>query len=60
LVVGLSHQDLGERLGVYRETVTEALSELKTAGLLEIGRRRLRLLDEARLQEIADKGRMAG
>ena len=60
LVVGLSHQDLGERLGVYRETVTEALSELKTAGLLEIGRRRIRLLDEARLQEIADKGRMAG
>jgi CRP/FNR family transcriptional regulator, cyclic AMP receptor protein len=55
LVVGLSHQDLGERLGVYRETVTEALNELKAAGLLEIGRRRIRLLDEARLREIADR-----
>ena len=54
LIEGLSHQDLGERLGVYRETVTEALNELKAAGLLEIGRRRIRLLDEARLQEIAD------
>ena len=57
LVVGLSHQDLGERLGVDCETVTEALNELKTAGLLEIGRRRIRLLDEARLQEIADTSR---
>jgi CRP/FNR family cyclic AMP-dependent transcriptional regulator len=54
LVEGLSHQDLGDRLGVYRETVTEALNELKAAGLLEIGRRRIRLLDEARLQAIAD------
>jgi CRP/FNR family transcriptional regulator, cyclic AMP receptor protein len=54
LVEGLSHQDLGDRLGVYRETVTEALNELKAAGLLEIGRRRIRLLDEARLQDIAD------
>jgi CRP/FNR family transcriptional regulator, cyclic AMP receptor protein len=54
LVEGLSHQDLGDRLGVYRETVTEALNGLKAAGLLEIGRRRIRLLDEARLREIAD------
>jgi CRP-like cAMP-binding protein len=54
VVEGLSHQDLGDRLGVYRETVTEALNELKAAGLLETGRRRIRLLDEARLQQIAD------
>ena len=54
MVEELSHQDLGDRLGVYRETVTEALNGLKVAGLLEIGRRRIRLLDEARLQQIAD------
>ncbi len=54
VVEGLSHQDLGDRLGVYRETVTEALNELKAAGLLEIGRRRIRVLDEARLRAIAD------
>lgn len=54
LVEGLSHQDLGDRLGVYRETVTEALNELKAAGLLEIGRRRIRVLDEARLRAVAD------
>ena len=54
VVEGLSHQDIGERLGVYRETVTEALKELKAAGLVEIGRRRIRVLDDARLAEIAD------
>ena len=54
VVEGLSHQDLGDRLGVYRETVTEALNELKAAGVLEIGRRRIRVLDEARLQAVAD------
>jgi hypothetical protein len=34
--------------------VTEALRELKAAGLVEIGRRRIRVLDDARLAEIAD------
>lgn len=42
---GLSHQDIAERLGVYRETATYALSELRRAGLIEIGRRRIRLID---------------
>jgi CRP-like cAMP-binding protein len=37
-VSGLSHQDIAEQLGVYRETVTSALNELKTAGMIEIGR----------------------
>lgn len=40
-VHGLSHQDIAERLGVYRETATSALNELKTAGLIEIGRKRI-------------------
>ena len=37
-VRGLSHQDIAEQLGVYRETVTSALNELKTAGIIDIGR----------------------
>lgn len=53
-VEGLSHQDLGDRLGVYRETVTGALKELKGAGVIEIGRRRIRVLDDTRLADIAD------
>ncbi|MCA1577119.1 MAG: helix-turn-helix domain-containing protein [Acidobacteria bacterium] len=39
-MTGLSHHGIAERLGVYRETVTSALNELKTAGLIEIERKR--------------------
>ena len=49
LVSGYSHQDIGERLGVYRETATYALNELKTAGLIEIGRKKISIIDRERL-----------
>jgi CRP/FNR family cyclic AMP-dependent transcriptional regulator len=54
IVDGWSHQEIGERLGVYRETATFALNELKAAGIIEIGRRRVRVLDDARLVEMID------
>ena len=54
IVDGWSHQEIGERLGIYRETATFALNELKAAGLIEIGRRRIRVLDDARLAEMID------
>lgn len=56
LVEGLSHQDIGERLGVHRETATFALNELKAAGLVEIGRRRIRVIDGERLAAVASTG----
>lgn len=49
VVSGFTHQQIGERLGVYRETTTAALNELKTAGIIEIGRRRILILDSTRL-----------
>lgn len=49
VVAGLTHQEIGERLGVYRETVTYALNELKSAGIIAIGRRQIHVLDDARL-----------
>lgn len=52
-VDGLTHQDIAERLGVYRETATNALNELKAAGLIETGRKHIHILDRARLQRIA-------
>jgi CRP/FNR family transcriptional regulator, cyclic AMP receptor protein len=55
IVDGWSHQAIGERLGVHRETVTYALNELKGAGIIEIGRRRIRLLDMARLSKAMDR-----
>jgi CRP/FNR family cyclic AMP-dependent transcriptional regulator len=53
-VDGLTHQDIADRLGVYRETATNALNELKAAGLIEIGRKHIRLLDLEHLASIAE------
>ena len=52
-VRGLSHQDIAERLGVYRETATNALSELKAADIIDIGRKRITILDRERLRRAA-------
>ncbi|MCA1604749.1 MAG: Crp/Fnr family transcriptional regulator, partial [Acidobacteria bacterium] len=49
-VKGLSHQDIAEQLGVYRETVTSALNELKAAGIIDIGRKRITITDRQRLE----------
>jgi CRP-like cAMP-binding protein len=52
-VDGLSHQDIAERLGVYRETATNALNELKAASLIRIGRKHIIILDRERLRRVA-------
>ncbi len=52
-IVGLTHQDLAETIGTYRETATQVLNDLKAQGLIEIGRKRIGLLDPQRLAEIA-------
>ncbi|MBA2702534.1 MAG: Crp/Fnr family transcriptional regulator, partial [Blastocatellia bacterium] len=54
-VHGLSHQDIAERLGVYRETATSALNELKTAGIIEIGRKRIIITNKPRLESAASE-----
>lgn len=53
LVDGLSHEELAEHLGVYRETVSVALRDLKDAGAIELGRKHITICDEALLQKIA-------
>lgn len=52
-VKGLSHQDLAERLGVYRETVTNAVNELKSANILNVGRKLITIVDRERLKRAA-------
>jgi CRP-like cAMP-binding protein len=56
LLEGFSHQEIGERLGVYRETATYALNELKAAGIIEIRRRRIEVIDGQRLARAARTG----
>lgn len=52
-VTGYTHQDFGEMLGTYRETITQTLNELRAAGLLQIGRKKVTLVDRAGLQKMA-------
>jgi CRP/FNR family transcriptional regulator, cyclic AMP receptor protein len=54
-IKGLSHQDIAERLGVYRESTTLALNELKTAGIIDIGRKRITIIDRKRLENAASE-----
>ena len=54
-VAGLTHQDLAEMIGTYRETTTQTLNDMKAQGMLEIGRRRITIRDKAALREIAER-----
>ena len=52
-IKGLTHQDLAETVGTYRETATQVLNDLKVQGLIEIGRKHIVILDPQRLQAVA-------
>jgi CRP-like cAMP-binding protein len=52
-IQGLTHQDLGERIGTYRETTTQTLNSFKASGLIDIGRKRIHILDREGLERIA-------
>lgn len=53
-ITGLTHQDLAETVGTYRETATQVLNDLKARGLIEIGRKRITILDVEGLQAVAE------
>ncbi len=53
VVHGFSQEELAERLGVYRETVSVALRDLKEAGAIVPGRKHITILNAAYLHEIA-------
>jgi CRP-like cAMP-binding protein len=53
-ITGLTHQDLGEQIGTYRETTTQTLNTFKTEGLIEIGRKRITILNRQGLARIAE------
>lgn len=52
-ILGVSHQDLAERLATVRETVTSTLDKFKTEGLVELGWRKIVILNKERLSHIA-------
>ncbi len=53
-IVGHTHQDLGERIGTYRETTTQTLNAFRAEGLIDIGRKRVTILDREGLRRIAE------
>ena len=50
---GVSHQALADHLGTYRETVSAILRDFKRQELVELGYRRINILDSETLKEIA-------
>ncbi len=49
----VSHQDLAYLVGSTRETITKLLGEFKERGLLDLGYRRIVVLNEAGLRDVA-------
>jgi CRP/FNR family transcriptional regulator, cyclic AMP receptor protein len=54
-VTGHTHQDLADMVGTYRETVTLTLDDFKRRGLVELGRKHIRLLDRQAVRAIAER-----
>jgi CRP/FNR family cyclic AMP-dependent transcriptional regulator len=52
---GITHQDLGEQVGTYRETTTQTLNQFKQDGLIELGRKQITVLDREGLARIAER-----
>ncbi len=51
--VKLSHQDIADMVGTYRETATRILNELRAEGLIELKRMRIDIVDAGRLEDVA-------
>jgi CRP-like cAMP-binding protein len=47
-VDGITHREIAEHLRVYRESATNALGDLRKAGIIALERKRIRILDRQR------------
>ena len=54
-IEGVSHQDLADMVGTYRETVTRILNEFRSAGYIELGRLNVTILNKQAVRAIADE-----
>jgi len=55
-VCDMTHRDIAEHLRVYRESVTSAIGELRKAGIVEVRRKAVRIIDRGRLERAAREG----
>lgn len=49
-VQSMTHKDIAENLHVYRESATEALGELRRAGIIAVERKHIRIIHRGRLE----------
>ena len=54
VIEGITHEKLGERLGLYRETVTVVLDAMNVDRLIEVGRMRITILDKRAVREMSE------
>ncbi len=54
VVKGITHEELGDMVGAYRETVTKALNEFQGAGYLRLSRRKIQILDRPGLSALLE------
>jgi len=55
IVEGVTHQELAEMVGTYRETATQILNGFKDQGLVDLARKRITIVDSAGLQGVAEE-----
>jgi CRP-like cAMP-binding protein len=55
VVVGMTHKDLADHLGLHRESITATLGELRRAGIITIERKAVRILQPERLERAAQE-----
>lgn len=53
-VSGFTHAELGDMVAALRQTVTETLATMQRDGLVEVGHKNVRVLDEARMRRLAE------
>jgi CRP/FNR family cyclic AMP-dependent transcriptional regulator len=53
--IEMTHEELAEHLGVYRETVTAALNNLRKDNLISVGRKQVHLLNISGLEKKASR-----
>jgi CRP-like cAMP-binding protein len=55
-VCDIAHHEIAEHLRVYRESATSAIGELRKAGIIEVKRKAVQILDRDRLERAALEG----
>lgn len=55
VIEGVTHQELAEMIGTYRETATQVLNDFKDRGLIDLARKRVTLIDSEGLRAIAEE-----